>query len=153
MGNHPDFVVHVPAIMFNPGRLVCDIQSLLQSRVVRGNTGRAGVLVALQCLDAAKGEHVTPGRDDEIRPEADGPGDRCGFDQLAGCDDTHAALQVMPDECISQHRQAFAQWQPHVIDQALRCGTGAAVRTVDGYKVWRRLDTPVDDFPAEILNE
>ncbi len=66
MGDDADLLAHVQRVLFDAFRLVFRYQSALQFSVVRRNPGRAGVLVALQGLDAAQCKHETARRIDEI---------------------------------------------------------------------------------------
>lgn len=110
-----------------------------------GDSGRAGVSVALQRLDAAEREHEPARGDDEIGAEADGPGNLGGFDQLARGNHANAALQIVLDQLVGQQRQRFFEGQAHVVDEALWRRSGTAVGAVQCDEVRCGLLTaPVD---------
>ena len=70
MGDHLHFVHQVLRVVCHPHSLVFRIQALLQFLVVGGDAGRAGILVALQGLHAAQGEHEPPRRIHAVRAHA-----------------------------------------------------------------------------------
>ena len=54
--NHADLLDDIFHVILDPDRLVHGVEALLKPAIVGGDAGRAGVPVALQGLDAAKGE-------------------------------------------------------------------------------------------------
>ncbi len=70
MREYADFIHHVFRVVCHPYRLVLRVQSSLELFIMRGDTGRAGVLVALQRLDATQGEHEAARRDNKISTQA-----------------------------------------------------------------------------------
>ena len=57
--NNADFLMHVLRVLMHALRLVFHHQSTLQPFIMCGDSGRAGIFVALHCLNAAEGKHKT----------------------------------------------------------------------------------------------
>src|SRR5258708_7582362 len=82
--DHVDLAVHVVGVVRHAQVFLLDHQRALQPLVVRGDAGRAGVLVAAQRLDAAEREHEAARGVDEIGADAQRPGGARRGDELAG---------------------------------------------------------------------
>ena len=139
MRDHAHLLQHVQHIVLDAFRLVPRLQAALQLRVMRGDAGGAGVLVALQCLDAAQGEHEAARAGDEVRTHAQRPGDVGGVDQLAGGDHADALVQAVFVQLVDQQRQGLAQRQADRVDQRHGGGAGPAFGAVHGDEVGRGL--------------
>lgn len=70
VGEHTNLVHHVTHIVFDTNRLERRVKTFLQARVMGSDAGRAGVLVAMQGLDAAKCKHETACRGNEVGADA-----------------------------------------------------------------------------------
>ncbi len=151
MGDNADFVDHVAHIGGDPFCLVGWVKAPLQTLIVCRDAGRAGVLVALQCLDAAQRKHEATRAGHEIGAHAQGPGNVFGVDQLARCDDFHALAQPVLGELVDKDRQALAQRQADRIDQRHRRRAGAAFGTVYGDEVRRRIRAAFDDLAEQLV--
>ena len=92
--DHVDLAVHAVGVVGDAQVLLLHHQRALQALVVRGDAGRAGVLVAAQRLDAAEREHEAARGVDEIGADAQRPGGARGGDDLARGDDADALPQA-----------------------------------------------------------
>jgi hypothetical protein len=153
VGDHLHFLVHVPAVGGDARGLVVDDQAALQTRVVCGHAGGAGIGVAAQSLDAAQCEHEAACRIHEIGTGSERPGDAGRSHQLAGGDHPYAISQTARDQRVDDQRQRFVDRQGHVIGERLRRCATAALATIDGQKVRRRLQAAPRDRCCEIPQE
>ena len=108
MGDDAHFMMHGFCITLDALGLVGDVEPALQILVVGGDTGRAGVLVALEGLDATQCEHEAARGSDEIGAHADRPGNIAGCDELAARDDLGAIAQAITLQLVDYQRQALA---------------------------------------------
>ena len=83
MRDDADLVDHIACISCDALGLVGWVQATLQLHIMSGDAGRAGVLVALQGLDAAERKHEATRIVDEVGAHTQRPGDVLGGDQLA----------------------------------------------------------------------
>ncbi len=86
---------HLLHEIFHAHRFFFRVQTALQMPVVRGNAGGAGVLIALQRLDAAKREHKAARGVHGVGAGAVGPGHLGGRDELAGRDHLDPLAQIV----------------------------------------------------------
>ncbi len=70
MGQLLHFLNQIPMIVGDPFGLVAWDQAALEPGIMGGDARGAGVLVALQRLNAAQGEHKAPGRHAHVGAEA-----------------------------------------------------------------------------------
>ena len=90
MRDDANLVMHLLCVAPDPLGLVGWVETSLQTFIVRRDTGRAGILVTLQRLDAAEGEHVSARGSDEICTDAQSPGGFGRGDEFAARDDPDA---------------------------------------------------------------
>ena len=83
--------------------------TLVQSWIVCGDTRRAGILVALQCLDTAQCKHKTACRNAKIGTHAKRPGDFSRMHQLAGGADLDLIAQPRAAQCVVDETQPLHQ--------------------------------------------
>ena len=131
MGNHLDLVADVGAVIRHLDCLVGGVEPALQPRVMRRDAGRAGIPVAFQGLDAAKGEHEAARRDDEIGADAQRPSNACRGDELSRRDESNALLEPVAFAYVVDERQGLANEQTDIIHQRHGGRAGAAVGGVD----------------------
>ena len=116
-----------------------------------GNARRAGIFVALKCLDAPQRKHETACAHYKIRPDTQRPGNLSRSYQLAAGNQPDALLQAVAAENIRHERQTLPYRQTHIIDEAHGRGTRPAIGAVDGDEIRRMLCTTPVDFFAELL--
>ena len=83
VGDHVDLPIEALHVVQDPCGLVFDHQTSLEVAVVGRHAGGAGIGVATHRLDAAYGEHESPGRVNEVGAGAEGPCRSGGGDKLS----------------------------------------------------------------------
>ena len=151
MGDQADAVANLGDEIHDADGLVLGVEAALQALVVGGDAGRAGVLVALEGLDAAEGEHEAAGGGREIGAGAERPGDLGRGDQLARGDDLDAVAQALAGEGVDDHGQGLADGQADIVHQRHGRGTCAAVAGIDGDEVGCGLGAALVDFAAQVV--
>ncbi len=151
MGDHVHFLFHVLLIARHAPGLVFRNQAALQPLIVRGDTGRAGVLVAAERLDTAEREHESPGRGHEIRTGTQRQRNVGRRREFAAGDQPDPFFQSMPGQQVGNQRQALADRQADVVDQGHGCSTCTAIARIDGNEVRRALDAATADFLKQFV--
>ena len=152
MRDQADFVFDVFDVVGDAAGFLFGDQSFLQFFIMRGDAGGAGVLVALQRLNAAQREHEAARAGDEVRADAQRPGDFRRDNQLAGSDHLDALAQAVFHQRVHHHRQAFAHRHADIINQTGGRGAGAAVGAVDRDEVGRVFMAAFADVLAQFAN-
>ena len=146
VGDHPDFPDHALDIVGYADGLVGGVEALLQTGIMGRNASRAGILVALQRLDAAKGQHETARGADKVGTDAQRPGHVGRGYEFATGNYLDSIAQAVLFEQVDDERQAFLEWQTNIVHEAHgRCAC-ASIAAVDRYEVGCRLDPAVLDL-------
>ena len=102
-------------------------EAVTQTAVLRGDAGRAGVLLAVALHEAAAGDERHGGEAELLSTKKRGDGDVAAAHELAVRLDDHAGAQAVQKERLLGLGQADLEGDARVVDGVARGGAGAAV--------------------------
>ena len=137
MGDSFHLFVNILRITGHTHVFILHNQALLEPRIMGGNAGGAGILVALQGLNTAQREHKATGRGHKIRTRTHGPGNITGINQLSTGNQTGAILQARLIAQAGDMQQPLADRDTNQIHQGHGRCTGATFAAIQRNKVRR----------------